>query len=491
MKTFSIDDVKRFEQFLNSPFFNQSKKLIKLYNVLIRFYPAFNSKFLSEQNLNKRVSPDLDFNRFTMNRLFFDLYRCEEKFLLIKSLEADPIKSQDLLRREFFERKLFKLIDKNIRFVTKNLDSNTNINAEYYLNKINLNTDMCNLTTITLSKSNKFHIKTKFEGLSDRAKYITYFFVTEMIREFENFSTHDKTYNIERNFNFIKNIFTVVDFPGLLRMLISNSGNPAYSNNLNVYLALLLTFSNMENEEYYFGYKKKLYSNLSDLSVDEKRFHFGRLIRYCMMKREVQDQYNKFNYELFNVYVFVLNNENFKSSVMKYIPVELYRSILLHSLRLKKYKWSIEFIKKYSKLINPEKRKNIYYYSIAEYYFHRKMFKDARHNLHKITFDEFIYKIDYKNLMLIANYELKEYESALSLIDSYKRFLGNDNTLSRDSRQKHKSFINIVKNLIQYITSANKVSTYHFEKAFDYDLPFSSWVKEKIEELNIKSRQAI
>jgi hypothetical protein len=486
LKTFSNEDVKQFEIFLNSPFFNKSKKLIKLYQALIKFYPHFNSKFLSEQKLSEAISPGLDYNRYTINRLFHDLYNCEEKYLLIKSLERNSLQSQDLLRGEFFRRRLYKLVEKNIMHVKNNLEAHNSIDADHYLNMFKLSTDVCNLFTITSSKNNSSQIKKKSEDISERAKFITYFFVTEMIREYENLLTHEKTYNTEKDLVFVKDIFAIFDFKEVLRKLISSAVNSTYSANFNAYLSMLLAFSNPGNEAYYYKYKRSLHNSLNDLSADEKRFHFGRLIRYCMLKREAGDKHTKFDLELFNIYELILKNEIFKSSVTNYMPVELYRSILLNALRLKKYKWTIEFIKKYSKSLKPDKSKNIFYYSEAEYYFHRRMYKDARHNLQKITFDEFMYKMDYRNLMLIASYELKEYESVIDMIDSYKHFLNTDDTLSGNSRKRHRRFINLIRTLVMHKTSANKVSSYFMKKDLVCDLPHSSWITEKFTECGIE-----
>ena len=158
----------------------------------------------------------------------------------------------------------------------------------------------------------------------------------------------------------------------------------------------------------------------------------------------------------------------------------------MNALRLKKYKWTIEFIKKYSKSLKPDKSKNIFYYSKAEYYFHRRMYKDARHNLQKITFDEFMYKMDYRNLMLIASYELKEYESVIDMIDSYKHFLSNDDSLSGNSRKRHRRFINLIRTLVMHKTSANKVSSYFMKKDLVCDLPHSNWITEKFAECGIE-----
>lgn len=485
LKTFSEDDIKRFQDFLNSPFFNHSKKVVKLYDALMKFYPEFNSKFLTDQKLSKKISPELEFNRTTMNSLFFDLCAGAEKYLLIRSLEDNPIKSQDLLRNELFKRKLFKLIDKSINEVINDLKSNNNINADHYLNMFHLYTDICNINIITASNLNKVEIRNKFKTLEERGKYVTYFFVTEIIREYENLLTYDRSYDTGEGMNFISSIISKINFPELLELLISNTDKTAYSVNLNLYYALFMTFSQVDTKKYYFEYKKLLFVSSNSLSSDERRFHIGRLVRYCMMKREIDDSYIEFNYELFNVYEYILKNEIYKSSVTNYLSVELYRSILLHSLRLKKYKWTIEFIKKYSKLLDPKRRKNIYYFSMAEYYFQRKMFSDARYNLDKIAFDEFLYKLDYKNLMLITFFEMKEYESAFNQIDSFKHFLTKDKTLSPDLRKRHRNFINIMYNLILYKTSSNKFSSYQIEKHFNYDLPYCNWVKEKIIALDI------
>ncbi len=491
LKSFSKNDLKYFGDFLDSPYFNKSKKLVKLYKILINFHPTFRSKFLSDRSLSKRINPELEFNRSTLNSLFYDLYHCAEKYLLVKNIEENPIKAKEHQRDEFFRRKLYKLIDKNIDSAKRDLDSCHIINAEYYMNMVNIYTDICNLATITTSKSNNHQLESKFEKLLERGKYIMYFFVTEMIRQHENLLTFDKIYNTEKKVKLLSDIFNCIDFCELINILELNSGNNAISINLKLYLALFKTFSNSDIEKYFYEYKNLYFINLNHLSIDEKRFHIGRLIRYCMIKREANDSNNNYNTELFNIYELILKHQIFKSTVAKYISVELFRSILVHSLRMKKYKWSIEFIKKYSRYLDPKRKMNIYYFSRAEYYFQRKMYKDARHNLQKIVFEEFIYKLDYKNLMLITHFEMKEYDSALDLIDSYKHFLVNDKVLSLSAKKKYKKFINIVKSIIQFKISTIKTSNYFIEKEFDYDLPYNYWVREKIIELNIKIKKAI
>lgn len=354
-----------------------------------------------------------------------------------------------------------------------------------------LHTDINNLKKITIPHSNEFIIKSQLGNISERAKNISYLFVTELVRTFELFITLDKSYDIVKESEFINSVFEKIDFEELLKILISNTGDTRNEKYLISYLRMLKAFSNFENDKFYFEYKNTIIQNIKFLSINEKRFHFGRLMRYCMIKRERGDQYNKFNFELFNVYEFILNNENYKSSVTQYFPPDFFRSILFHSLRLKKYKWTIEFIKKYTKQLNPARKKNMYHFSMALYYFHRKMYKDSMSNLNKIIFQDFVYKLDYKSMMLIIYFEMEQYESALSLIDSYNHFLAKDSTLSISVRKRQKRFINLINNLIQFKTSAKKTSSYYFDRTVDSDLLFADWIRDKYISLNILPKKAV
>jgi len=105
LRTFTKEDLKRFKDFLRSPFFNKSGKLAKFYDSLIVFYPEFNSKFLKEEKLLKRVNPDLPFNKSTMLNLFSDLAKAAEKYFIQLGIQKNETESLDFLRDELFKRK--------------------------------------------------------------------------------------------------------------------------------------------------------------------------------------------------------------------------------------------------------------------------------------------------------------------------------------------------------------------------------------------------
>lgn len=480
LKTFSNKDVKRFNEFLCSDFLNKSKKLLNFYNHLIKFHPDFDSKLLTEENLSKKTCPENKFNRLTINCLFFDLSNAAKQYLKMLAVEKYTIESDDLLRRELMKRKLFGLLEENIRSSKKKIVDSGDFSANNYVNMFYLLTDTYNLNKITKPKSTDILVRTTIDVITERGRYLIFLFITEMVREYENIITLGKTYDAGTNENFIITLFNSMDFCEMMEKVIENENDSIFAKLIRLYLYLLLTFSNFDNEEYYFRYKKLFIENYGILNNDERRFHLGRLHRYCVIKNQMKGLNNKFSIELFNVHEQILKNENYKSSVMRYMPVELYRNILLHGLRLKKYLWTVNFIKKYSKLLKPERQQNIFHFSLAEYFFSRKKYKKVKQHLNEIIFEEFIYKLHYRNLLLMTHFELEEYESAIYLVDSYKHLLSKDTTFAQEYKKRNKKFVDIVHKLILYKTSANKTSSFYIEKEYDENFPYKDWVNEKI-----------
>ncbi|MEO8666607.1 MAG: hypothetical protein ABI462_14030, partial [Ignavibacteria bacterium] len=81
LKTFSGEEVKLFEDFLNSPFHNKNTKVIQLFNLLKKFHPGYNDGKLSKENLFRELFGNVRFRGSYIGNLFSDLNILAEKFL--------------------------------------------------------------------------------------------------------------------------------------------------------------------------------------------------------------------------------------------------------------------------------------------------------------------------------------------------------------------------------------------------------------------------
>ncbi|MEO8666186.1 MAG: hypothetical protein ABI462_11895 [Ignavibacteria bacterium] len=484
LKTFSPKETKRFDQFLHSPFYNESDKIRKLYKILLKFYPEFESRSLNEEKVSHNLNPALQYNKSTFKSLMSELANLADEFLLAVNMQGRNVEPEDYIRNEYFKRKLNKYVFQNIEETEKKLGETSNYNSTYFLNKYRLLNDKYNYFAINIPRSSSKFFSRIVSLLSERSKCISFFFARELLIEHNTLMTLNWTYNLNEKDNFIPKLFGKINFENLVEFLIKETNDRAGAIVFELHLLLYRVISDFENELNYVNYKRLLLKNIHLLSGEDVQFHFGRIIQYCKMNKTSKQNGLDFDFELFNTYKYMLLKGYYKTTVSDYMPVELFRIILNLGLDLKKYKWVLNFIKKYYKELHPDRKMNMYHYSLAVYYFHRKKFDETLRNLNKLELNHFILKVDLKNLLLMTYYELALFENALSLIDTYKHFLSNNEILTDAVKKRNKNFILVIQKMIMYKTSRKPMTKYVIKKNLTNDIPFKEWINEKFLQLD-------
>lgn len=488
LKTFSREDIKKFRDYLNSPFFNKSEKILKLFETLITYHPDFNSRNLTEELIFKKVNPGQSFNISTLRNLLFDLANAADNYLAVLNFSGREIEKSDFLRDELFQRKLSKQLESSLKKSLLLLNEEKNFDSAYFLNKFRISTDTLNMDTIVKHRSGSEYVSTVVENFTEHGKILIQFFVKEISRVYDNLNNYKKNFEINEENNFIFSMLKILDFEKLLNYLIENTNNNDIKIVFRMQLASYLAFSKMDDDKYYYDYKKLILDNFKNLNPEFLRSYAINLIRYCMLKSKLNDgaESDKFNKERFEVYNLILDHELYKMSHSVSMPIAMYRPVLQLSLELKKYTWAFNFIKKYKSELPPDRQENMYNFSCAEYYFSRGKYAEAMKSFHKVKYDHFMLKIDMKNLMLKTFYELELFDNALSLIDTYRHFLANDKTLSVSEKSSNKNFVNVIQKMITYRISLKKQGLYSVESEIKKDFTNKEWVLEKFMQLDRK-----
>lgn len=118
IKTLSEEELKSFEFWLKSPWCNSNKNLIRLLEKLQKYYPTFDHKKLSKENLFHQVLPNGKFSDRRMNNLLSEGYLAAERFLVFYHVTKDENLQKELLSKELQSRYLddwfFKEANKEI-----------------------------------------------------------------------------------------------------------------------------------------------------------------------------------------------------------------------------------------------------------------------------------------------------------------------------------------------------------------------------------------
>ncbi len=481
LKTFTAKELMWFGKFLESPYFNNRRRLRMLFKILKSYHPDFDSKLLTKANIYKKIYGKVLYNDSTFRNLMSDLLALALQFLKLEGIEKNDVSSNFFLTQELYLRGNYTLFRNRMVQNEKLLERNYQINSDYFLNKYRILTDSFYINLLTQKVLKKEYVISESQKMISGIVCILSYFVLESIKHYDNLLKYSRSYNIQKNIDTISHFMDIFNFDKLISYIRNNSSLSIPL--VEIYYNLLKAFTNFEDDKYYKLFKKTLINNSNIIGLDENNFLFSRLIDYCILKNNLglNSSFNIQN-ELFELNDIILEKKYYRTESTKYIPFDFYRNVLFNCIKIKKLDYMENFIKTNSKNLLPKHIKSVEDYSYALLYFEKGNYPKALSLLNQIKFDQFIYKLDMKNLQLKIYFELGQYESALSVIDTYKHFLKNNVLISESRRVTHSHFITFTHNLIQYRTGSQKINlAYIADKIEKSKNVFDrGWLKEKV-----------
>lgn len=489
-KEFSKEDLSKFKTFLISPYHNKSKKVIRLFEEIQKFYPDFSDPILTKIYLSKKINPDLKFHDSTIRDIMADLLKLAEEFLLFEELKNNKTEKDIIQLKVFTDRNQTSLFEKHF----KNIDTAINkegIDSVYFYHKSRLDMYSFNFNIMNRFKKSPQLIEENENFLISYIIDLLNYFITEFTSAQLNLSIYRSKFKLNKNTELFSKIFKNLEITKLANEFKSIN---KYNFIIDIYLNLFKAFQDKNEEKYYYEYKFHFLKHIKQLSDDEKSFHFSMLISYCIYKISSEKINTEFDTELFNLYETFLKGKYFIDNKSKYIEDDLFRNILLTALRIKKYKWVLKFIKIYSKYIHPDKKENLRNLSYAEFYYHSGVAESSSKDLSRvfeylkeIREDSFIIKYDIKSLYLMLYYDLNYFDTANIQIEGYRKFLKRNKLVSERNKIRINNFLNLYEKLIhlQEGDYRKKTSELHSEILKSNELEHRVWLLKRIESLEI------
>jgi len=474
LKTFSDEEIKQFEDFLNSPFHNKNTKVLRLFNTLKEYHPGYNDDKLSKENLFKELFGNLKYKESYVRNLFSDLNILAEQYLQYVHITKNYTYEKFLIE-ELNIRDITELMDKKIRLFEKKINLEKSKDQDYYMNRLFIyNMKAALRTDKTLTES----------FLPDEILNKIKILLITVMESYFHLIIEEQRVKIRHNFVFLKH---TLDY--LKDHLDEFKDSPL----LIIFYHLWLCFFDKNDEKYFLKTKKLFKTHFSSLTKLDKQNIYSVLQAYCMNK--IDKGYESYNKELVNILLEILKF-NAVSHKDDLIHLNLYRNILLVCCKLKEINLLKKFISDYIGFIRVESRKSMSAYSFAHLNFHQNNFEKALELCNEINFNDLLvstnenlfFKNDIKKLVLMCLYELNSTESALSHVDAYKHFLKNSKVIKEDRRRKYNNFINLVNELIKLRINFDDFKFVEFKKKVQNtkELIGGAWVMEKISEMEKK-----
>ena len=474
LATFTPHEVKEFDRFVNSLYFNKNKDVSRLFDLIKEFHPSLDSESLTKENLFRDLYPGQKYNDARIRNLLSNLYKLGEKFLQQIAFEEDSFSQKLTLSKELNTRKLSKLFTSTVKELNTEL-KNSKIDNDYYIKQHNLENEVVEFFA-TGDQTIKAH-----HHLIKSAHYNFFNFLVRYFKMKLSLLTGMEFYKPDFDENSITLRDDLINEESIIKEIEKNHSKD--NELILVYYYGLQVFKDVENETGFKKMKKLALGMMDKVSYKEKFSLYNCLENACA--RRINAGKSNYVKELFEIQKARVEAGIFSYTEEKTFHPSAFRNIVNMAINMKEFDWAEDFINKYKSFLHPKDRGNISALSMTILEFNRGNYEKGLEQITKVNLGNFIYKIEVRSLMLMLYYELGYIEEALNLINSFKQFLINDKSLSENQKKRSENFLKAVSFLVKIKSGTKDRVNGYFGKEIEREnmIGYKSWLIKKTEEL--------
>lgn len=482
IKTFSKQEEKEFLKFISSTFFNRSKKIVQLYKVLIGLRNKFDSEELSKEFVYGKMKQIDKYSDSTMRNLLADLYILLKKYLTYKRFSIDYEKQEILFLKEAAVRKLNKQVSINLDLLTERLNNTERLSFDRFFDISEIKDIQYRHFYLTQSKFNKENIKTGESLLNDIVFYLLFYSVYRLIMYendyivlCNNFS--DKTGDSE--LDKLYEIFSSLDFEKIF-------GNNDFSlQYISLFFKITNAFRNSGSINDYDDFKKD-FNSLKGNMPKRTEYDLCKLAIYFNEQRINRNEDEISLKEAFYFVKYMVNNELYLYSDLKYINQFMFRSIANHGINNKEFKWVDEFINNNAVSLEPEKRNNAVNLARAAYHFGLNDYNEAIEHINEINTENRLLNAEAKLIMLKSYYDLGQFELLKYSTENFQKLIKADFTFGDNYKILLTNFLKYLRKLLNHKLKIGKSSDmdYYYSKLLNENNVINKlWLLKKFEDI--------
>ena len=443
LQLFSKHETQLFSEWLVSPFFNKSKRLVLLWEALKTHHPDY-------QNVQKShliaQAFDVPLSDNYFRDLLTDLTRQAEQFLVYLLHNEQLPNKRYLLLEVLLQRGGYDLFAKYEArlLVEKQTDWLVGLSSEQLYEQYQIEWLSYQHTTLTNNRAVS-------GNLLAAITHFDWYYTTEKLRM--------EVLQLNRQNVVAGNYMPNNLFEELMQRLSKMDRNemPILAK---AYYLMANLFKQTEQNTWYEQLKELLIPLKADpnVSANERQQLYILLSNYCRL------QFTRTGNLAHAHEALALSKIMLAEGVLysgRYMSAHQFRNMVMLGILTKQFDWVREFMRRYKAEIAPEYRNNVHRFNLASLHFALSDYRKAQEALRDIQFSgsEFIdvyYHLSYKTLLIKTYYETQEHEALLSALEAFRIYLTRNQAISARNREAYKNFIRLTAKLLQVQQSRKK-----------------------------------
>ncbi len=468
LKTFSKEEFKEFEKFIDSPFFSSGRNLKPLYLALKKFYPEFEPGKFTAENVFTLIYKNRDFNISLYRKLISDMTIEAEEYLLQRALKKNPYYEYILKLKEANNRGLVKQFEKYYH------------EAETYVKHNSFSSDTENRL---LHELLEIRIDNYYErGLQNRTNdmiiqssgYMISSFIYTLISNLQSIHVNEKSFVKAGKKDIINNFINTFDFDNFAKA----SNDPK----IKIYNLFIHQVNGSYSKRTIIELKEHLNEQKNIFHQSELYELYKGLAAMCVELAAGKPDKTEYQKLLFGVYRDVLNNDVLANPATGSVDLHRFRNIFNTALDISETNWAEQFLKKYISTLPKEHVINLEYFFYGKIEYIKGNYEKTLEYFSKLDQSHFVFTKDLKYEYLKCYYALNHIESAISLVDSLRHYVGNNDTVPEFQR---KEVLDFLKKYMALVNLRLKYSRNKYDE-LEQILKESkdSWFYKRLQEIN-------
>lgn len=422
LKTFSGHEIRAFQDFVASPFFNKKPELTRFLEVLCSQVLGQAPKRLKKKQVYDIIFPGKPFDDKEWRYLKSDLTRLAERFLTIQYYEEDPFRTNLDLMSCYLDRNLEKEYRQPRRRLEKLFEEAAYHDSSFFYHRLRF-ADI---------EEHRFEVQRKRtfdETIQHASNFLDRFYFEKKLKYSCGMLDRQSIIKGEYQLNLSEKLIAHIE------------ENDFFGEELIYYYYNVLMALMEEENDAYFGRVRSLLSEPTDkISRQELRELYLAAINYCA--RKIRKGRENYVAEALNLY---------RRGIDRRILIEndqlspwTFTNVVKLALRLREYEWIEGFIKEYAQFLPEEFRENALHYNLAELYYYTRNFDKAMEHLHQVRLSDLNYHLGSRVILSKIYYESGEDEALLSLIAAFSIFLKRNKAISNNLKKTYLNFCDIL-----------------------------------------------
>ncbi len=462
LKHFNKTDLNQFHKYLVSPYFNKSNQLIQFYEIILKGINSSKASLLEKENVWKKLFKDQKYNDVRFRKLNSDLLKMIEGFLSQQVYDSNNLQKAANLIESVGLRGIEKSYSSAIRIANNESEKYPYEDADFYLKQYQIQKNYYEIVQHEFKHSVRHNLE-EIDGNLDN------FYFSEKLRYFCAMLSQKQRGAHEYKLTFENEI---------IKLLKEKKGDltPAEA----IYYQIYLTYIEGENVDHYYKLKQLLKEHGLKFHSIEGKTLYDSAINYCVKKNN--QGHTQFLEELFDVF------KDYLKKKLIYINGELdpfhFKNIVTAALRLGHFDWTEEFIFSNKDKLPQDSKENAYTFNLARLYYYKKEYDKVISLLQEVEYEDIVYSLSSKSLLLATYYENDEIEPLYSLLESFRAYINRRKDIPERWKKSYSNLIRFTKKLTRIIPGDKKALNKIKEELNNAgEVADTKWLQSRIAEL--------